>query len=879
MARGERVRDACACGASWHAPLDDVLPTAARRVRERVEALQGGEGGVVVVRGDHDAGTDWFVAAARDAHPAPARVGRSSPARRRVPLWPLWEIVAGDGTEPLPRPGVDAVNRVVAEIVALADAGPTLVAIEELEHADPWTLAGLEVLAEAARERPLLVVVTVASTGLSPADELVDRLLERDLARCVDIGPLDRPTLARLVRSVLDTDEAPDELVSFVADRAGGLAGLAARIVRLAVRQGLVVATGTRWSVAADLARAVPGDAVSSVVRALAATTTVERDLLTAAAVLGGSTSPRVLADAVGCDLDEAADALARSSRRGLLRLRVPTVALRTGIVRDEVLRTLTLRTSLETLDHIADASARLGDAAGFERVVDVLIAAGHESGIVGHRLRMARRAIDDGDLTTARRQCGAVPPSAERSRLEAEIAAAAGAPRDDVAAPDGDEDRVALTRATALRDVREAVDLVGDDDGPWRTVLDALSLPIEARVDALEHGLDDLGPATMLALRHLAALALPTDETAAASLLRRAGAVADSSGDALERRRVDAATAQIDLARTGAPHRLAAIATTLLQRGDRVVGAAFAADAAVALVWSGDPIRGSQLATAAVEAAVDRAPDTARRALAAVGAATAMTAGDAPGSPPTLGAAAFFALVNDDLDAAIDAIDQEVVEFDPAFASVASTQWAWLARVPPLLQRLAGDPPGATTDRWRWSANVAAWDDLARAAELGAAGDVVGAQTAFTNADALLARSATTRLLARRLAGELAVRDGWAGPPVERALRAALAESVQRDLTALASRCRCILRSGGLAVPRFGEGDDDVPVDLRATGVTARELEIVRLLHAGATTAEVAEQLYVSVATVKSHVTHVMRKLGYRSRRELLAGVEARQT
>jgi DNA-binding CsgD family transcriptional regulator len=352
---------------------------------------------------------------------------------------------------------------------------------------------------------------------------------------------------------------------------------------------------------------------------------------------------------------------------------------------------------------------------------------------------------------------------------------------------------------------------------------------------------------------------------------------VADTTGDALEGRRAAAASGQLDAMRSASPHRLVTTAHTLLRRGDRVVGAAFAADAALALVWSGDARRGHQLATAAVDAAIDRAPDTARRAIAAAAAAVSF-GGDTAAAVPSPSATALAALIGDDLDAALDAIAGPEPD-DPAFASVATTQWAWVARTGPLLQRLAGAPSATAPDRWRWSATVAAWDDLARAAELGAAGDAVAAQTAFTNADALLSRSPAVRLLARRLAGELAVRDGWASLAVERALRAALAESVQRNLTPLASRCRAILRAGGFAVPRFGDGDDDVPVDLRATGVTARELEIVRLLQAGASTAEVAEQLYVSVATVKSHVTHVMRKLGYRSRRELLASVGAHQT
>jgi LuxR family maltose regulon positive regulatory protein len=43
----------------------------------------------------------------------------------------------------------------------------------------------------------------------------------------------------------------------------------------------------------------------------------------------------------------------------------------------------------------------------------------------------------------------------------------------------------------------------------------------------------------------------------------------------------------------------------------------------------------------------------------------------------------------------------------------------------------------------------------------------------------------------------------------------------------------------------------------------TSREIELLRLLGRGATAAEIAERLYVSVNTVKWHKANIYRKLG----------------
>jgi DNA-binding NarL/FixJ family response regulator len=95
--------------------------------------------------------------------------------------------------------------------------------------------------------------------------------------------------------------------------------------------------------------------------------------------------------------------------------------------------------------------------------------------------------------------------------------------------------------------------------------------------------------------------------------------------------------------------------------------------------------------------------------------------------------------------------------------------------------------------------------------------------------------------------------------------IRAAL-EAVHRGEAALdpAVQRHVVAALTGPDPAPAAEGADEPPLP---DGLTPREAEVLALIAAGLTNAEIADRLVVSAATVKSHVNHIFAKAGVRDR------------
>ncbi|UUU26708.1 helix-turn-helix transcriptional regulator [Streptomyces sp. DSM 40750] len=174
----------------------------------------------------------------------------------------------------------------------------------------------------------------------------------------------------------------------------------------------------------------------------------------------------------------------------------------------------------------------------------------------------------------------------------------------------------------------------------------------------------------------------------------------------------------------------------------------------------------------------------------------------------------------------------------------------------------------GVVADRLtqvHWDRPFVGWSRAVLLGREGRAAEAAkAAEEALTGTDTI----PMARHLCLRLGAQAALTDDW-GRPIEW-LRTAEQFFHDRGTTRMSAACRALLREAGSPVPRRRQGHDTIPPELRRTGVTAREYEVLRLLGRGLGNQEIAQQLFLSPRTVEKHLASLRHRTGQSSRTAL---------
>jgi DNA-binding CsgD family transcriptional regulator/tetratricopeptide (TPR) repeat protein len=898
-------------------------------LRGRVDAAGRGRGGAVLLSGEAGIGKSRLVAEAAARAAAGGRavlVGRSvegggtfravaealaRPLRGLTDPAPplraaLARLVPGWADGPVDRePGIDqAVLLGEAVLALLARTGPGCVLVlEDLHWADVDTLRLAGYLARAVPAAGVLLLLTARDEVRAP--ELA-RLAADPAVRVLPLARLDVDAVAALAaarRGAALPGPALDQLLA----RSDGLPLL---VEELAEPGGPELPPSLAALVAGRLTALAPAD----------------RAVVEAAAVVGGDPDAPLLAAVTGASAADAVGALRAATEAGLLRAEPGGLRWRHALTRDAVLATLLApERALVAARGAAELEAR-DEPGDRDRAADLHVVAGQPTRAATAFLDLARRdaargalrsaaALLDRAAATGRRTAAvAVERVGVLTRLgrvaEARAVGAAALRGGDVVGDDHAELCLRLARAAVdagdWADADARVARAGRPGDPRSLVLRAdaaygrgdaarSSELADAAVRAAEEALAARPGSADAAATLCGALAvagrrlLVTDVEGARALFRRAAQIAGEH--ALAPWEVEAlfclGTAEL---MTGDP-----VAPSLALARERGLAAGVLLPAVQAQLLSSEAVlhvTGPREALPRARVAADEAGRLGLgrlQAMAELVAAGYAALADEPRLAAELLTAArghdsvprevetlhtlvegLTALRRHDLPRASQAVDTGVSALLPhGSAAVTGFFGLWV-----LLRTAVGDRDAEARAALRVHHTVRSTANrvgltYADAVAAGRAGRADEAVALFTEADAALARLPWWNRLLRSLALEAAVADGW-GDPVPH-LRVDLAEHERAGEETLARTCRDLLRRAG-APTRRGRGSTRVPPELRARGVTSREADVLVLVAAGLTNAEVADRLFLSPRTVETHVAHLLAKTGATDRTQLRA-------
>jgi DNA-binding CsgD family transcriptional regulator len=810
-------------------------------------------------------------------------------------LLPDLSAGAADAPEPGVDPAVVLGEAVLRLIAALGGPQGTVVVLEDLHWADPDTLALLDYVAGAVFDLPVLVVASARDDARTTAR--LDPLARRPgvtMLRLDRLAPADVAALA----AALSPDDLPGEATLLgLIERSDGLPFLVEELL------------------AALPDAPLPPSFAMLVAGRVAGLSDESRRLVSTAAVIGTDVGWDLIGEAAGLNPTTIADAARAAVEAHVLVSTEGRLTWRHALTREAVAALLLPPERTATARRVADLLLARGGPDDESHAADVLAAAGLDESAAGILVRLAQRDLARGALRSAgdlldRAQSagGAYRPAwtVARVRLLALVGDVPAALRIGESAVDrltGDAHAELCLQlgSTAIVGGRWAVaqqyaDRAGRPDDPRTSVILADAAygagdPRRAGVHAVK-AIEDAertgdGASLCAALIAQGRSLAHRDAAAADATFRRAVQTAAEKG--LTPLRV---SALIGLA-TGHADEEPVPAVLESARELAVEGGLLAQVTALDLLLA--DFHFAAFGPAASEPYARRAADGAARlrlspsvALSSILVAACRAGlGDAEGAEAWLRrsaaqehatvearagipfARALLALVEGDLVTA------------ERLATEAGTRLYAHPSASPLIYfglwvvlRAVGGDGGAAAKAFsqlpqkRRRVNRASVG-YALAVAAGRAKRRAEAAALFAEADAEFAGHDWWQRLLRMPVLSAALDDGW-GDPVP-LLRADLDFHEKYSAPQLARAYRDLLRRAG-APTRRGRGSSTVPQNLRAAGVTSREMDVLALVADGLGNAEIAERLYLSRRTVETHVAHLLTKTGARDRAGLRA-------
>jgi DNA-binding CsgD family transcriptional regulator len=292
-----------------------------------------------------------------------------------------------------------------------------LLVLEDLHWADPESLAVLEYLADNVAGERIVCLGTLRPDQDGAGRALLGTLVDRRVARVVELARLGDESTIRLARACLDTEELPAAVEAFLVARADGLPFLVEELLAGLVGSGVLAERDGSWSVTGPLGGRVPPTFADAVGRRLDALPARARGVLHSAAVLGRRFDWSLLPAITGLDDVDVAAALRQAVGAQLVTSEADGFRFRHALTRDAVLDDLVApeRVSLagRALAAVEQARADL-PGAWCELAAELAEAAGDRSRAAGFLLEAGRRALAAGALATAeatlQRASGLVP-------------------------------------------------------------------------------------------------------------------------------------------------------------------------------------------------------------------------------------------------------------------------------------------------------------------------------------------------------------------------------------------------------------------------------------------------------------------------------------